>query len=270
MVFVDLSCGGDETLEGRVIVYAQLRNISGKNIEITWYGSHLKVPVDETHFLGRYVTIHPLDFSTQKERESGEAEKKANRLEEVARKQFEDDNESNDFPLFFTFASVHCATSETVFLKDRRDVLYMGAYDNPAICVNAIARGEALYFLRLQEQAEQRLRAINWVVDNKKDADYGGKDVTEIVRDKYAGLLWRARVAGDWALFRIAEIKFKDFCHGSACEKDCGELCEFLRTTVSPIHEYIINRWAEKINAIHHERYEEAAELRNEIRRLLT
>ena len=268
-MFVNLSCGGDETLEGRVIVYAQLRNVTGKNIEITWEGSYIKVPVDETYFLGRYVTIHPLDFSTQKERESGEAEKKAIDLEEAARKQFEENSDTGNAPLFFTFASVHCASSEKVFLKDSRDVLYIGLYGNPSLCLTAIARGEALYFLRLQEQAEQRLRAINWVVDNKKNADYNGKDITEIIRDKYVGLLWRSRVACDWALFRIAEIKFKDFCHGSACEKDCGELCEFLRTTESPIYEYIANRWAEKMNAIHHERYEKAAELRDEIHQLL-
>lgn len=268
MVFAKPAYWGNDTLQGRVIVYGKLFNTSSKNMSISWPRYEQVIFPHKSQVCGWYVTIHPEEFASSLCNGGDALSAKIKELEEQAREAHKEETGRDALPLFYEFSSFFCADDDNAVLRHPSDVVYVGDYSSPVACFDAMKGGKFIYFAKVETQVVEKLVSLGCSFDGKKPSEFSGASIFDYVSDSFVRVCVEGRMKSDIVLLKVGENKLKEFGLGADFESDVYGLCNFIRNESSHF-DLVIKLWTKKIDAIHLEKYEAAADLRDQINALI-
>ena len=260
MVHFNTSFNENDTLEGKVLVYARFLSSGSEELRTEWGGGMLAVR--NGTFLGTYSSMNAEDIARKFGLEGEEALKRARKLEEQAEEIRKKNNHGpkdvSMYKIFVKFDSVQAIE------EGDGDVLFMGEFYAINNVKRSIDVGEHLYIVRMHDQ----IHAKNKKKNEATRAEFKGKSIKDYVLREYVVPLIAAVSAGNAASADGLEQALLLFSQGAGFENDVREMCKKVKSKGEETPKYLLALMIEKIDAIHTEKYECAAELRDEIKNI--
>jgi len=276
---MELTKGDWDNLEGKVTVYSKLRyppEIRKRNKGVIKgareKGYPLKEGPREELIFAIYITPDSADFIEKTdlpEDVSRELIEKANYDVEFMNKSSQSKGEET-IPFYGSSISVE---SEIELLLSQGDVLFTGEHPLPDMCMQANEEGIMLYSQRLAKQlADEKAHVPKKETEEITYEDIEPSDTRDYFLKNYIfPMLDAAGGRGEKDLRSLQEdfLRFLKFSTDSILRNAAEELCEFIEHSGgNQDTDGLVDAYVNKIIAIREERYEEAAKIRDDIKRL--
>ena len=247
--------GDWNNLEGKVIVYSKLIGVEN-NVKV------------EKAIPSLYLTTDILDF-VEKVRGKELLQWPAGEITRILGEAIKDIGKQNK--IFPVFGFIKELDSEKEITQLAKETLYVGNYSHKDACMEAIKCGAQLYGCALMDQMQTKLD-IGSAKIHKKTLTYekfikGDKkdDITDYVLKNYVVPMIDAHDEKNPIIYRTLKQELVNFAAGSAFAQYVIKLCNVIEDGKKKPNNDLIWSYVLEMNAIHTERYEEAAKIRDEI-----
>ena len=258
---ITLTKGNWDNLEGKVLIYAKLDNEAAAK----HFGTSLVCSYSSSDILNLAEKVgfeDKVDGIAQKIKEFNEM---------TASKFSKDGIKVVAIPFY----------SAPIFIEDEKDILignhdivFAREWDRFESCVQAVEAGTRIYALKYMEQTIKKYELDNPHSDKKSEAKlladetytaYAGKSLKNVLIQNYVAPIMDAKNRGETERANVLGVKLVHFIQGASFAVDGFELLTLAKRAESKRDYDLIDSYLNKIDAIHLERFEDAAKYRDVI-----
>lgn len=253
---IELRKGDWNNLEGRLVSYSKLTN------------KELAEQI-ETPLMAMYASFDPLDF-IERMGLNEDGKRVIESLKQSAEKTVEDFRKKGvNITAMPLYGAPIVYEDEQDLMEDQNDIIFAGEWERPECCVEATQMGVRLYTMKYMESFLKKHNVDTpkqkVIPKEQRYTEYIGKSLRTTILNDYVNPIIDARNSGDLERANILGLRLVHFVEGSNFVTDGLELISIAKNAKSKKEYDLIDCYLNKIDAIHLERFEEAARYRDAI-----
>lgn len=264
----ELNFDGKENLEGKILIYSRLK-CEPDTLQLIQLGDK-QISAGNGHVFCTYNTTDARDLAEKMSVPSDQIDAIVTQIENQ-KEQFISAHPISEEDLGIHFCKISLAfESEDELSQFDCDMIYVGEYSSLRRCAQAVDKAEDIYLCALREQTLRKHDASepSFSINTTHDC-FKSKNIKEELFNRYVIPLQNAYSSNDLIKAQALKNNFINFAKNSFFSKDISDLCEIIEKNTANNAPYLIQAYVEKINAIHLEKYDVAAQMRDEIIKFL-